>query len=260
MSGDSDNLLARWSRRKLAARKEQEPVAGEPAPAQKEHASGEVAEDRDPIAGLPEPNAPEMIAAEIEGVEVVEPLPRIEDLTAESDVAAFLKKGVPMALKHAALRKVWSLDPGIRDFVGPSEYAWDFNTPGSMGGFGPLDTQETVVGFLSKAARTIDTVTGSDQESQADGPSDEQRADAVPDAVLPVEEPEALATEKPPAADTPEIEQPEIEPPALEAATAVTNVSPPVKSGSHTHSPDKSSPSQLPETYSGPRHGGALPR
>src|SRR5690606_1128964 len=85
--------------------------------------------------------------AQTETDEPAEPLPRVEDLTAASDLSAFLRKGVPMALKSAAMRKMWSLDPNIRDHVGLSEYAWDFNQPGSMAGFGPLDAKETVVGF-----------------------------------------------------------------------------------------------------------------
>jgi hypothetical protein len=239
MSDGSENHLARWSRRKLAARREQEPAA--PG---LEQASGDVVENDHPVT-CPEPNLPETKAAELEGAEMVEPLPRLEDLTAESDVAAFLKKGVPMALKHAALRKVWSLDPGIRDFVGPSEYAWDFNKAASMGGFGPLDANETVVGFLSKAARAVDTLT----EPEPD-PSHGQRADAMPDAALPVENPENLVTETP-ATD---------EPPTIELSTlkAATHVSTPVEFRSRTESPDKGSPSELPKPSS--RHGGAMPR
>ncbi|TIY05569.1 MAG: DUF3306 domain-containing protein, partial [Mesorhizobium sp.] len=53
-------------------------------------------------------------------------------------------------LKRAALRRMWSLDPAIRDHIGPSEYAWDFNRPGSMAGFSPLkESSEPVVDFLS---------------------------------------------------------------------------------------------------------------
>jgi hypothetical protein len=33
---------------------------------------------------------------------------------------------------------MWSLDPAIRDHVGLAEYAWDFNNPGSMAGFGAV--------------------------------------------------------------------------------------------------------------------------
>src|SRR5690606_12871261 len=30
---------------------------------------------------------------------------------------------------------MWSLDPGIRDFMGPADYAWDFNAPDGVPGF-----------------------------------------------------------------------------------------------------------------------------
>ena len=62
-------------------------------------------------------------------------LPPVESLTAESDFTAFLRKEVPEALKRAALRKAWALDPAIRDFVGPADYAWDYNAPDGVPGF-----------------------------------------------------------------------------------------------------------------------------
>ena len=51
------------------------------------------------------------------------------------------------------MRKMWSLDPAIRDHVGLSEYAWDFNQPGAMRGFGPLEAGRAVVDFLSAVGR-----------------------------------------------------------------------------------------------------------
>ena len=48
-------------------------------------------------------------------------LPTIESIGAESNIRAFLEAGVPGDLARAALRRVWSLDPAIRDFVGLSE-------------------------------------------------------------------------------------------------------------------------------------------
>lgn len=45
-------------------------------------------------------------------------LPDLASLTAESDVSLFLHQAVPEALRHAALRRIWLLDPAIRDFVG----------------------------------------------------------------------------------------------------------------------------------------------
>ena len=66
-------------------------------------------------------------------------LPPIESITAESDIRAFLAPGVPLELTRAALRRAWAADPKIRDFIGLSENAWDFNAPGAIHGFGPLE-------------------------------------------------------------------------------------------------------------------------
>jgi hypothetical protein len=62
-------------------------------------------------------------------------LPKLEDLTAASDITPFLARGVPAALRNAALKRIWTLDPVIRDFVGPADYAWDFNAPDGVPGF-----------------------------------------------------------------------------------------------------------------------------
>ncbi|RUV60049.1 DUF3306 domain-containing protein [Mesorhizobium sp. M5C.F.Ca.IN.020.29.1.1] len=139
MSAGNDNVFARWSRRKQAARYSAtaEPQKDQLAP-----------DEAVAPAGVGEQLA--RAIAEPEAAEPAEPLPRVEDLTAESDLSAFLRKGVPKMLKRAALRRMWSLDPAIRDHIGPSEYAWDFNRPGSMAGFSPLkESSEPVVDFLS---------------------------------------------------------------------------------------------------------------
>lgn len=118
MSGD---FLARWSRRKRAA-----------------DTKPEAPEDRAP------PTAPD---DPIKTAEVIdEPgfqLPSPEELTAQSDVTAFLRKGVPEKLRNAVLRRMWSLDPAIRDYVGDArDYAWDWNEPGGVPGTGPLSVSE----------------------------------------------------------------------------------------------------------------------
>jgi hypothetical protein len=66
-------------------------------------------------------------------------LPPIDGITAASDVSAFLREGVPAELTRAALRRAWTADPAIRDFVGLAENAWDFTDPNAMPGFGPLE-------------------------------------------------------------------------------------------------------------------------
>ncbi|MFC7475461.1 DUF3306 domain-containing protein [Dankookia sp. GCM10030260] len=101
-------FLGRWSRRKRAAL----------APATVEAPPAAVAS---PAEALPEFDPAS--------------LPPVESLTAESDIAAFLRPQVPAALRTAALRRAWTLDPAIRDYIGPADYAWDFNAPDGMAGF-----------------------------------------------------------------------------------------------------------------------------
>lgn len=102
-----EGFFSRWSRRKRAVE------AGRPA--EEPAAPGAV-----PAAPTPAPVAEE---APLD----LASLPPIESLTLESDITAFLRKGVPAVLQRAALRRAWSLDPAIRDFVGPADYAWDYN-------------------------------------------------------------------------------------------------------------------------------------
>ncbi|MEH2530860.1 hypothetical protein V1277_002763 [Bradyrhizobium sp. AZCC 1588] len=84
-------------------------------------------------------------------------LPTIESIGAETNIRAFLEAGVPGDLARAALRRVWSLDPAIRDFVGLSENSWDFNAPGAMAGFGPIDGEE-VGRLLTRLLGEPDTI------------------------------------------------------------------------------------------------------
>lgn len=110
-----EGFLSRWSRLKREAREGAAPA--------------------DPPAGTPPSGAaPEAAAAAGDEVDLAA-LPRIEDLTAQSDITAFLRKGVPVGLRNAALRRVWSLDPAIRDYIGPVDYGWDWNTPGGVPDF-----------------------------------------------------------------------------------------------------------------------------
>jgi hypothetical protein len=39
---------------------------------------------------------------------------------------------VPQDLARAALRRAWTVDPAIRDFVGLFENCWDFNASGAV--------------------------------------------------------------------------------------------------------------------------------
>ena len=59
-------------------------------------------------------------------------LPPIGSIGAASDIRPFLEPGVPQDLARAALRRAWTVDPAIRDFVGLSENFWDFNASDAL--------------------------------------------------------------------------------------------------------------------------------
>jgi hypothetical protein len=117
MSGD-ESFLARWSRRKRSAAAASDSQKNPPARA---------VETTKPV-----------LSAIGEGPPAI-PLPPIESIGSASDIKAFLGPGVPLELTRAALRRVWTADPAIRDFIGLSESAWDFNALGGVPGFGSLD-------------------------------------------------------------------------------------------------------------------------
>jgi hypothetical protein len=76
-------------------------------------------------------------------------LPPLDSITAETDIVAFLKSNVPTELTRAALRRAWTSDPAIRDFIGIADNQWDFNDPNGIPGFGPLSATESEVAFLA---------------------------------------------------------------------------------------------------------------
>ena len=185
-----EGFLSRWSRRK------REVLDAEPAP--------EIAADapRD---------LPGQAACPVPGVEEVDlaSLPRIEDLTVTSDLGPFLRPGIPAALRAAALRRMWSVDPAIRDFIGCVDYQWDFNTPGGL----PAGFATELVGDVQKLlAQAIGTREGEAEEEAAtpeavDQPAPtplrlDDPAEPPPALVAPVMEPETLPApeeEAPPA-------------------------------------------------------------
>jgi hypothetical protein len=124
-----ENFLERWSRRKREAADEaaQPPKSAE-AQADKQQEK--------------EPDAPSAPAGKPETPFDPARLPSLDSITAETDIRAFLQEGVPADIKREALRRAWSADPGIRDFVGLSENSWDFNDPNAMVGFGPIEPGE----------------------------------------------------------------------------------------------------------------------
>ena len=163
MSEEGEGFLSRWSRRKRAVVEGRVPE--EPAPPA-------------PLEAKPEapPAAPEDDFD-------LSSLPPIDSLTIESDFKAFLHRKVPLELRSAALRRAWSLDPAIRDFIGPADYAWDFNAPDGVPGFA-LELGGDAMKLLSHALGL-------------DAPAPKPEAEAPDEAVA---EAEARAPEAPPEA------------------------------------------------------------
>jgi hypothetical protein len=95
-------------------------------------------------------------------------LPSIDSITLDTDIRAFLQAGVPEDLKRSALRRAWSTNPAIRDFIGIAENQWDFNDPNGIPGFGPLRDTDNVpmlvaqaLGQFRNVRASIDKVTAS---------------------------------------------------------------------------------------------------
>jgi hypothetical protein len=136
-----EDFLKRWSRRKREVAE-----AEKPAPSDA---------DTPEQAPLPQPAASGDSAKKAEAEFDPATLPPIESITAVSDVTAFLRAGVPADLTRAALRRVWTTDPAIRDFVGLAENAWDFTDPNAMPGFGPLESTDEVRRMIAQIVDSI---------------------------------------------------------------------------------------------------------
>ncbi|HEX9464491.1 MAG TPA: DUF3306 domain-containing protein [Alphaproteobacteria bacterium] len=163
----SEDFLSRWSRCKDEARRSARGPA--PQPDRAAEFAPDVPRRRADGAGAPDAEpalTPQELAA----------LPKLDELTAASDITGFLRRGVPEALRNAALRKMWMLDPAIRDFVGPArDYAYDWNTPGGVPGNGAL-APEYVATMVRRVFGESD-VAGSGQPRTEPA---ENRAAAVP--------------------------------------------------------------------------------
>jgi Protein of unknown function (DUF3306) len=131
-------------------------------------------------APLPEPAPEPQVLVEEEPFDLTL-LPKLEDLTGESDLSVFLHSGVPDEIKNAAMRRVWALDTGIANYLGPVDYAWDFNDPAGIPGFGPLGPEVDVAGMLKQVI--------GEREPSAQGLEKQELAENDSDALKPVPEP-----------------------------------------------------------------------
>jgi hypothetical protein len=141
---DAENFVARWSRLKRDTAKEKteaDAALSNPQPDDAHAIAAEQQTEGAPTAGRGSAKAPFDPAS----------LPPIESITAASDIRAFLQTGVPGELTRAALRRVWTTDPAIRDFIGIAENQWDFTDPTAMPGFGPLEATDDIRELVAQA-------------------------------------------------------------------------------------------------------------
>ena len=103
-------------------------------------------------------------------------------------MTAFLRKGVPASLRNRAMRRLWSLDPAIRDYVGDArDYAWDWNVPGGVPVSGPLsattDVKQMVKDIFGREkaapAAAAEPTVAADRNDPAESPTQVTVADAT---------------------------------------------------------------------------------
>jgi Protein of unknown function (DUF3306) len=142
---DEGGFLSRWSRRKREVKAEDTAAKAVPADAAPPVDEPGVAV-RDAADGTSEPATAEAARQELDQLtldELIASLPKVEEITATTDITGFLDGRIPDMLRNAALRATWMSDPAIRDFLNDArDYALDYNTPGAAPGYGPLSESE----------------------------------------------------------------------------------------------------------------------
>lgn len=228
-----DSFIARWSRLKGAAAQEGAEAA---APAPPSTASPAPPSTTSPAAspvGRPDPAPPPLSPDEIAA------LPPVETLTPLSDITPFLRKGVPTLLRNAALRRMWSLNPAIRDYVDDAmEYAMDWNAPGAIAGNGPLAAGDDPLAMARKL------MGGAPRAAPDARNAPEQAAEAAAGRASPTAPAAAADAPQVSQQNAPRIAPPDAAPRAAEAG-AVTGAD--------------ASRAAAPEPVRRRRHGGAAP-
>jgi len=154
-NSDDKGFLARWSQRKRGAKRDSDAPATEAA-------------------------IPAEPVAEAEPEFDLSSLPKLEEMTATTDITGFLRKGVPEHLRNAALQKSWALDPAIRNYVSPAlDYAYDWNTAGGVPGSSEIgagmDVARLVSQIMGNGESGVDSL-ASDSEPGKAPPSDSAQA------------------------------------------------------------------------------------
>lgn len=167
----NEGFFGRWIKRKTEATRGRGDAEAGPSEAA---AAGEAPADAAPDAAPPE-----------EPPFDLSKLPGLDEITAETNLADFMRKEVPAMLRNAALRRAWALDPAIRDYVNPArEYAYDWNAPGGVPGNGPIEAGFDALKQFAQtfqpptADHTLGVREGAGVTPPAGSPDDDSEADA----------------------------------------------------------------------------------
>jgi Protein of unknown function (DUF3306) len=189
-NSERENFLTRWSSRKLANRA---PSAREDAHAGREPRDARGTGENDTLAktskdGDAQDNPPFDVAQ----------LPPLDSIGADTDITAFLHRDVPPDLTRAALRRAWTSDPTIKDFVGLVENGWDFNDPSAMSGFGPISAEE-VARLAGKVIEALPEAAPKDQKKDASASG--KKSQLASAKALPADQPELTPKTSQPGLD-----------------------------------------------------------
>ena len=182
-----DGFLSRWSRRKAQLRDGAPPAGEAPAPAMI------------PVPAAAEPALAIAEAAPPLPAEPAEPLPTLDDvaqLTTASDYTRFVARGVPVGVKNAALKKLFT-DPHFNVMDGLDIYISDYGQPDplppgmleqmfqsrALGLFPERDAQELAAAEAAAAAR-LDTRPAAAASAAAAPPTPEPAPDEDTDLRL----------------------------------------------------------------------------
>jgi Protein of unknown function (DUF3306) len=189
-NSERENFLTRWSSRKLANRTQS---GRQDAHAEREPRDAQGTSENDSLAktskdGDKQDNPPFDVAQ----------LPPLDSIGADTDITGFLHRDVPPDLTRAALRRAWTSDPAIKDFVGLVENGWDFNDPSAMSGFGPISAEE----IARLAGKVIEALPEAAPEDQAkDASASEKESQLASTQAFPAEQPEVTPKTPEPGRD-----------------------------------------------------------
>jgi hypothetical protein len=167
---DPEDFLSRWSRRKREAKVEPEAHPGHEQAVRSGEAESKSSTPQAPVRT----DEADLGAAPPAEIFDISKLPSLDSIGAATDIRVFMQPGVPEALSRAALRRAWSADPAIRDFIGLAENSWDFTASDGMHGFGALDPAD--------AKRLLAQLFGEGDEKSDGAPDDIAPRDPQSDA------------------------------------------------------------------------------